>query len=1030
MEALARFLSVTIGLGYQALIFGIVVTLVSVYLQWRFFVWVMATRRLDGGKGPSLADLIGIDEAKASVSEIVDFLRAPDRYREMGCTLPRGVLMVGAPGVGKTTLARAIASEAGVPFIGMDAATLDEVFFGIGAMRIRSVFKKCRKLAARSRFRSAILFIDEIDALGNRNRGFSSIMGMSAGNTTLNRILTEMDGIDSTSNIIVMAATNYEEMLDPALLRPGRFDRRLYVPLPNLAGRKRLFAYYLERIKARRGINLDRLAEMTVNFSPAEVKASINEAALLCVRMRASDVTQEHLESAVHTISQQAGDRRGVGGGVAHARAGDLNIRLDHVIGNEEAKREARQTVDLLKNASKLADVGAKMPRGLLLLGPPGTGKTMIAKAIANEAGVPFYSVSGADFVELFVGMGAQRVRGIYAQARKHKAAIVFIDEIDALGARTSADAGAGGGASREYNQTINQMLVELDGFGRSSVLTIAATNFEESLDPALLRPGRFDRRIYVPLPDAAVRREMLAHYLASVKHQDPLDLEELVSATTNFAGAEIAHMINQAALMAVQEGRAAVAADDLKQAARLERGGLSSRTVGTSSIVSRITDLSVRLDDVVGIDDIKRDVLEVVALLRDPSRAAALGIAPPHGLLFAGPPGTGKTMLAQAMANEAGVPFYALAGSDFESMWRGEPSRRLRAVYAQARRHPAAIVFVDEIDAIGSARSSGRGVLRDDNTTVDALLVELDGFGSTSVLTIGATNNACELDPALLRPGRFDRVLTFGLPELASRHRILERHVSKTKTDGAVDLSTLARATSGCAPAELMNIVKEGGLIALREGREAIGQSDLQRGLERVAMGTERRTAMSDHERRIVAYHESGHALATLILDPSRELRKVSIIGNSRGALGFTWGVPGEEAHLRSERDYLNEIAIALAGVAAERLVFTTATDGAAGDLQVVGGLARRMVHDCGMGGVLFRSEVGSESLREHLDNEMRRIADSCYRDVATLLERHRPALDRLATALLANETLSGSEVSELIGSMPDEYKTLSVPG
>jgi len=193
-----------------------------------------------------------------------------------------------------------------------------------------------------------------------------------------------------------------------------------------------------------------------------------------------------------------------------------------------------------------------------------------------------------------------------------------------------------------------------------------------------------------VPLPDAAVRRQMLAHYLGSVKHEDPLNLEDLVSATTNFAGAEIAHMINQAALMAVQEGRPAVTLDDLNEAARLERGGLSSRTVGTSSIVSRITDLSVRLDDVVGIDDIKRDVIEVVELLRAPGRATALGVVPPHGLLFAGPPGTGKTMLAQAMANEAGVPFYALAGSDFESMWRGEPSRRLRSVYAQARRHPA----------------------------------------------------------------------------------------------------------------------------------------------------------------------------------------------------------------------------------------------------------------------------------------------------------------------------------------------------
>jgi ATP-dependent metalloprotease FtsH len=1027
IDSWGKFVSFTVGYGYQALIFGFVVTLVSLWLQWRFFVWVMATRRLDGQATglrrlfsharppePTLRGLIGIEEAKASIMEIVDFLKAPERYREMGCDMPRGVLLVGGPGVGKTTLARAMAVEAGVPFIGMDAATLDEVFFGIGAMRIRAVFKRCRKLAQRSKHKSAILFIDEIDALGNRNRGFASVSGMTAGNTTLNRILTEMDGIDSTSNVIVMAATNYEEILDPALLRPGRFDRKLYVPSPNLVARKRLFAHYLERVKAHKGLNLDRLAEMTVNFSPAEVKAAVNEAALLCVRVRGADVGQDHLESAIHTLSQQIGDRRGVGGGITTARAGDLMVRLDDVVGAAEAKREARQTIDLLRNASKLKDVGARMPRGLLLLGPPGTGKTMLAKAIANEAGVPFYSVSGADFVELFVGMGAHRVRGVYAQARKHKTAIVFIDELDALGSRTSTETSSGG-ADREYNQTINQLLVELDGFGRSGVLTIAATNFEDVLDPALLRPGRFDRRIYVPLPDGAARREMLGHYLATVKHDEQIDLDGLVAATTNFAGADIAHLVNQAALNALQEGRVSATSADLDEAARIERGALSSRTVGTSSIVSRITDLSVHLDDVVGVEDAKRDVVEVVDLLRAPARALALGIKPPHGLLFAGPPGTGKTMLAQAMANEAGVPFYALAGSDFQSMWRGEPARRLRAVYSQARRHGAAIVFIDEVDAIATARSAGPGALRDDNNTVDALLVELDGFGGTTVLTIGATNNADLLDPALLRPGRFDRVITFNPPDSDGRRRVLERHLAKTRVEGDIDLVAIARASAGCSPAELMNVVKEAGMLALRAGHSAISQRDLLGGLERVAVGVEKHVVMSEAERNITAYHECGHALATLLLDPNRELRKVSLVGNVHGALGYTWGVPFEESHLRSEGDYMTTMRIALAGVAAERVVFGTTTDGAARDLRMVGQIVKRMVCECGMGGLLFNAEPLSESLREHLDSEMRRLTDSCYRDVTELLERHRATLDHLAAALLANEVLSTGDIARL---------------
>jgi cell division protease FtsH len=1031
----ARLLEYTVAVAYYALIFGSVVALMSLWLQWRFFVWVMAARRVDdqplgklrrlltGKDDPRearLDGLIGIDEAKASIMEIVDFLKAPERYRAMGCEIPRGVLLVGGPGVGKTTLARAMAAEAGVPFIGTDAATLDEVFFGIGALRVRSLFKKCRKLAARSRHKAAVLFLDEIDALGSRNRGFSSVAGMSSGNTTLNRILTEMDGLDTTTNVIVLAATNYEEMLDPALLRPGRFDRKLHVPSPNLVARKRLFAHYLGRVKAGAGINLDALAQMTVNFSGADVKAAVNEAALLCVKLRRADVVQEHLEAAIHVVSQQSGDRRPVGGGMAHARAGDLSVRLSDVIGAEEAKRECRQIIGLLRNASKLAESGARMPRGLLLLGPPGTGKTMLAKAIANEAGVPFYSVSGSDFIELFVGMGAHRVRGVYSQARKHKAAIVFIDEIDAVGARTGAETATGGGGDREYNQTINQLLVELDGFGRSGVLTIAATNFEESLDPALLRPGRFDRRVYVPLPDAAARCELFRHYMTRVKHDTDIDEQALASASTNFSGADVAQVVNGAALRALEAGRSAVTRADLEDAILLERSGLSSRMIGSSALTSRITDITVRIADVVGIDEAKRDALEVVELLRQPERASRLGIKPPGGLLFAGPPGTGKTMLAQAMANEANVPFYAVAGSDFQSVWRGEPARRIRAIYSQARRHPGAIVFIDEIDAIGSARTSGPGAVRDDNNTVDALLVELDGFGDSSVLTIGATNNLALLDSALLRPGRFDRVIAFSLPDLEGRRRVLASHLSKIQVEASLDLDPIARASAGLSPAELMNIAKEAGMLALRAGRERVGADDLVGGLERVAVGVASPLRLTEAERRITAYHECGHALTTMLLDPKREVRKVSILGNAHGALGYTWGVPLEEWHLRSEQEYLAAIKIALAGHAAERVVFGTTTDASSADLQVVGQLVKHMVCDLGMGGVLYRAEPTSEAMRQHLDAEMRRLTDACYADVKALLEARRGALDMMADALLTSEVLSQSDLRRLAAVVP----------
>ena len=1013
----------SVAIAHYALIFALVGSLVSLFIQWRFFVWVMAARRVDGpakrgsdAREGTLQSLIGIDEAKSAVVEIIDFLKNPDRYRAMGAEIPRGVLLVGAPGTGKTSLARAMAREADVPFIGTDAASLDEVFFGIGALRIRSLFKQARKLAKRSRHNAAIVFFDEIDALGNRARGFSSVTGGSTGNTTLNRLLIEMDGIDTTSNVIVVAATNFEELLDPALLRPGRFDRKIHVPVPNLTARKRLFAHYLGRIKARPNIALERLTEMTVNFSGADIKAAVNEASLLAVRLRATDVTQEHLEQAVDLISQQSADRRSVGGSMTHARAGDLTVRLGDVIGAEEAKREVAQAVRLLRHAAKIHDTGARMPRGLLLLGPPGTGKTLLAKAMANEAGVPFYSLSGADFVELFVGMGAHRVREVYGQARKHKAAIVFIDELDALGARSTADSGGLGGGDREYNQTINQLLVELDGFGRSSVLTVAASNFEENLDPALLRPGRFDRRVYVPLPDAEARRELFRHYLNRVKHEPDLDLGPIVQASVNFSGADIAHVVNAAALNVIDSDRDTVALEDLEAAMKNERAALTGRQVGSSGVSSRISDPTVRVEHVVGVDEAKREVAEVIELLRAPERAVAVGITAPKGILFAGPPGTGKTMLAQAMANEAGVPFYALAGSDFQSMWRGEPARRIRAVYRQARRHPAAIIFIDELEAIGAARSFAPTAQQDDNVSLDALLVELDGFGSSGVLTIGATNHPDHLDAALRRPGRFDRIITFTLPDLEARRHVLRHHASGVATSGDIDLDAIARASVGCSAADLMNVVKEAGMLALRAGRTSIVQADLNAGFERVVLGGDRRLAMSDVERRVTAYHESGHAIATVLLDPAREVRKVSIVGTTNGALGYTWGIPKEERHLRSEREILTSIKIALAGAAAEKVAFGTMTDGASADLRTVGQIVKQMVCELGMGGVMYRSEPMSESLREHLDNAMRRITDDCFNEVLQLLATKRSMLDQLAGALLARETLSAEELHEVL--------------
>jgi cell division protease FtsH len=427
--------------------------------------------------------------------------------------------------------------------------------------------------------------------------------------------------------------------------------------------------------------------------------------------------------------------------------------------------------------------------------------------------------------------------------------------------------------------------------------------------------------------------------------------------------------------------------------------------------------------DDIAGVDEAKAELREIVEYLRDPERFRRLGAHVPGGVLLHGPPGTGKTLLAKAVAHESGAVFFSQSASSFVEMFAGLGSARIRRLFSAARRHAPAIVFIDELDAVGTSRG-GPGDNREYDQTLNQLLVEMDGFGTTgNVVVIAASNLLAKLDPALLRPGRFDRQIFVSPPDVAGRESILKVHSRLKPVDESVDFSLLARQTAGLTGADLANICNEAAINAARRDGLTIETADFDQALERVVAGMQSRRRMTDRERRVVAFHEAGHGLCAELLPSLDPVHRISIIPRGR-ALGYTLNLPAEDRYLRSREELIDMMTMLLAGRAAEQIVFGSITNGAADDLKRVADIAHAMIHEYAMG-----TEVNSQRLADHPqseaarrlhDAEVRDLTEEAYRSAQDVLGRHRPQLAQLAEGLLARETLERTDIELVLAGIP----------
>ena len=440
---------------------------------------------------------------------------------------------------------------------------------------------------------------------------------------------------------------------------------------------------------------------------------------------------------------------------------------------------------------------------------------------------------------------------------------------------------------------------------------------------------------------------------------------------------------------------------------------------------------VTVTFKDVAGVDEAKDEVAEIVDFLKEPGRFASIGGRIPRGILLVGPPGTGKTLLARSMAGEAGVPFISASGSDFVEMYAGVGASRVRKLFKEARRHPSCIIFIDELDAVGRNRGGNSLSHEEREQTLNQLLVEMDGFSQTdSIIVVAATNRADILDSALLRPGRFDRQVTVGNPDLKGREQILRVHTRKVALEPDVDLRSTARGTPGFSGADLANLVNEAALIAARAGRSTVRNRDLDAARDKVLMGVERKSvAMSERERVTCAYHEAGHAVVAAMLPDADPLHKVTIIPRGR-ALGVTMQLPEADRYTHSKPFIEAQIAILMGGRVAEELFLRQMTSGASNDIERATELARKMVCELGMsqlGPVHFRRPSGafdsdsrasgfSEETARRVDEEIRANVMRAYETARQIVEQQRQAVKALAEELLEVESVDADRLKDIL--------------
>lgn len=729
--------------------------------------------------------------------------------------------------------------------------------------------------------------------------------------------------------------------------------------------------------------------------------------------------------SSPQSDQEQTTDQVGSSFAVDIIPASRIKTKLSDIAGMHEAKADVKQFLEFIKDPDKFRKLGARPPKGIILSGPPGTGKTLLARAIAGEARATFISVSGSAFEEAYVGKGAARVRELFSIARRHKPAIIFIDEIDALAPSRGKDE-----LSMSHIQTVNQLLSEMENIDKeknANIFILAATNRIESLDEALLRPGRFDWQLHIRLPTDEDRKEILEKLIKKIEAAPDINIEQLVEASAGYSGADLDNLVNEAAIFAGRNNKNAVDMESFQLAFKKIANYEKELSPTFSIKMLSPSEIKSRFSDIAGMNEVKKEVTEIVEFLKDPKKFTRLGAKPPSGILIYGPPGTGKTMMARTIAGEANASFLAVSGSAFDEQYVGVGAARVRELFKLARKYKPCIVFIDELDALAPKRGAGTDISGKDQT-INQFLSEMDNIQKNvneGIIFMGATNRLDIIDPAVLRPGRFDRKVYFRLPNLQEREAILKVHLKNVHYAKDVDLNLLAQITTGFSGADLENLVNEAAIEATRENKEAVDMAAFEKANDKISLGVSQGSeSYTEKERKLTAYHEAGHALVGLLYPHQPRAFHKMTIGMRDMSLGVTHFRFETDVHSLNKNELEAMIATSLGGYIAEELVFgkENVTTGAASDLVTANTLAKDMVTKYAMGDdqSFIIEEIFPQS-PEIVAKKSEEIIKRDYNNAKAILEKNMDKLHLLAKTLLEKETLDYDEIVKLLN-LPDK--------